>query len=442
MKTKQFNIKKPNTQYKLNIKYDGYTSNTIIINSRTVFYVKTNGNDTSTDANAGKTWATAFKTIATALGAAAKISPSATNPVEIWVAAGNYNIYKTMAMIKFVSIYGSFKGTETTKNQRTYLTDNTKLKPTTNIINNNMTSTSSSTSRHFTTSLAQATAITPDSVIIDGICFKNAASSSIYNKYSSPTFSNCVWYNNSSSTNTTITAGAVYNSYSSPNFYNCHFISNEATSYMGGAIKYDTGTGNANDISIIKDCIFYKNSSNQDGSAIYANSSNKINITNSIIDTNQTNNNKYGGSIFINNQATVEISDSYIIYNSDLDSIYCGTGVRLKGYVNGSNSATLVANNVTFYKNTCSTKGYTDIDIGRDYYTPNQSPTTVKNRPFIQISNCKLVKYNMLNDANYSFWFNTNDGASSWSNNSEISTNDEANIKANQAKNKIDPSYS
>ena len=68
-----------------------------------------------------------------------------TNPVEIWVAKGDYEISTAMIMTKFVSIYGSFEGHETTKKERTILDKADKehklfqspLKPTTNIINTN-----------------------------------------------------------------------------------------------------------------------------------------------------------------------------------------------------------------------------------------------------------------------------------------------------------------
>lgn len=439
MKTEKFNIQKPNTQYNFQVTLDDEDiSNTIIINSRTVFYVKTSG-DNGKD---GKTWGTAFKTIDTALGAAAAISPSETNLVEIWVAEGNYKISTAMTMTKFVSIYGSFAGDEITKNDRKILDVEDKehklfkspLKPTTNII-----IADNSTSRHFTTSLAAATAITQDSVTIDGICFKNSTITSIYNEYSSPTFSNCVWYNNiSSKTDKTITAGAVYNKYSSPKFYNCQFISNEAKFKMGGAIMYDTDIANDAVKSIIDNCVFYNNSSNQDGSAIYANAHNKIKITNSIIDANKTTNNKYGGSVFINDKATVEISNSYIIYNNDiLDDTFCGTGVRLKGYVKGGNSATLIANGVTFYQN-ISLSG-TDYDIGRDFYSPTNTndPADKYNiyRPTIQLTNCNLVGGNII--SNYPKWFNsTTSFIKNWSTNIN-----ESDVNANRAETKINSNY-
>lgn len=429
MEPRQFNIQKPNTQYSFKIEtYKGYTSNTIIINSKTVFYVKpyTDGGD---DDNYGTTWGTAFETISKALEAAKAIAPSETNLVEIWVAGGNYEISTAMKMIKFVSIYGSFAGHEITKKQRTYLTYNTKLNPTTNIINKG---TSTSNSRHFTTSLTQATAITPDSVTIDGICFKTAKASSIYNKYVSPTFSNCVWQNNSG----TGPAGAVYNLYSSPNFNNCQFLNNTAGT-MGGAIMYDTDITNDTAKSIIDNCVFYNNSSNQDGSAIYANTNNKIKITNSIIDTNITVNDRFGGSVFINDKATVEISNSYIVYNNATDTTYCGTGVRLKGKAT-SNSATLVANGVTFYQNTSSIQEpYNKIDIGRDVYAPTNTkdPTNNANRPTIQLTKCKLVGGNII--SKYPNWFN-----SITSSITNVSTTiNKSDIDANRAEKKIDESY-
>ncbi len=75
----------------------------------------------------GSSWSKAYPTLQAALAAAG--SPSAANPVEIWVAAGRYypdegggqtnnNPAAAFALKNFTALYGGFAGTETARSQR------------------------------------------------------------------------------------------------------------------------------------------------------------------------------------------------------------------------------------------------------------------------------------------------------------------------------------
>ena len=81
----------------------GAVENTNLPASGTVYYVRTNGNDS----NNGLSWATAFATVTKALNAAQTAKNNGTD-VEIWVAAGTYQESATLTMVAGVDVLGGF----------------------------------------------------------------------------------------------------------------------------------------------------------------------------------------------------------------------------------------------------------------------------------------------------------------------------------------------
>ncbi|MGN6437508.1 MAG: choice-of-anchor D domain-containing protein, partial [Agriterribacter sp.] len=195
-----------------------------------VLYVKEGGN------GSGNSWSTALGNLGTALDAAR----SNTAIKQIWVAKGSYQPAsgQYFSMVKGVKIYGHFAGTETSLSQRNLAsTDTSFLKANgSRVISNDNNN------------------LTKDDVL-DGFVVTAAQGDAIFNKNSSPAFTNMTIQgnegaglsNNSSNpvlTNVVISGnadGGMYNTNnSSPILTNVVISGNAATEGIGGIMNYNS----------------------------------------------------------------------------------------------------------------------------------------------------------------------------------------------------------
>ncbi len=183
-----------------------------------------------TSSGDGTRWATAFQTIQEAVDAA--ISED-----EIWVKKGVYTPYPSQIEItKSVSIYGGFEGTETQRDQRDWIKNDTVVDGLYAVRNFYIT--------------ADAANVT-----VDGFSINNGNTSSkgggIYNAASSSlTIANCTFNNNFADED----GGGVSNYNSFSTLTNCTFNSNFTGPNSGGG-----GISNYNSFSILANCTFNSN---------------------------------------------------------------------------------------------------------------------------------------------------------------------------------------
>lgn len=350
MKTEQFNIKKPNTQYSFKtITYKGYTSNTIIINSKTVFYVKP-PIDGGYDDNDGKSWNTAYATLGKALETAKSLVPSENNQIEIWMQTGEYTISSELkTLTNYISIYGGFTGSEDLKTERS----SNNLYP-----NQGTIITTNNARRVFNLDYASKTAIKQNTCIIDNITFKKCRDgtkgSAFYLKYASVNIQNCNFIDNTAGSY----GGSICSDYSSPTIENCTFKFVDyaddklsTTTNNRGSIYINYISEDAKAKTIINNCVFENLvNSTTSGAAICLGTSEKndIIISNSHFRNNTVNiSNKSGGAIYIDSNSKVDILNSYIYDNNCNDKTYYGAGIRI---VNNAN-ITVNLDNVIFKDN-------------------------------------------------------------------------------------------
>ncbi len=217
----------------------------VAVQSYAVIYV----NKASTDPNPdGSSWAKAFRTIQEGIDAAALLA-SPGNPVEVWVAQGNYDELRTipwgapasvegaLVMEPYVHLYGGFKGTETSRDQR---------KPAKYITVIDGRTSRGGTNAYHVIVIGRATGPCED-VVIDGFHIRGGRASGVAGDYH------------------TWRGAGIYNWLSSPRIGNCVFYDNVAAT-AGGAIANLSGTigpDNYKANPIIHDCLFYSNTCNE-----------------------------------------------------------------------------------------------------------------------------------------------------------------------------------
>jgi len=278
-----------------------YTTNTVYVNAL------------ATGTNNGKNWTNAFTNLQSALDTARSCSII----TQIWVASGTYlptttNRNINFSMVNGVSIYGGFPNTGSpTFAQRNLSTNITTLSGDIGVLNNN-----SDNSYHIISNPAglSNTAILDGFVIANGNAngtgTNNSGGGMINNSGTSPslcspTINNCIFKNNSASTN----GGAVFNSAvggnSNPLFTNCVFQNNTAVN--GGAV-YSDGSMSGTSSPVFINCSFYNNSGTTNGSILY-------NLCTSGTCLPDFKNcifwNNGGSKTFFNNTATVTASYSF-----------------------------------------------------------------------------------------------------------------------------------
>lgn len=220
----------------------------------TVFFVKTNGNDS----NDGKSWSSAFASFQKAYN-------SAVSGDQVWIAQGvykpTYNFGLTIEeesrhfrLKNGVSFYGGFTGTEVLLSQRDYYLHRTILSGDLGIEND-------STDNAYHVFFHPADVKLDNSAVLDGFVITGGTAkagdgdhrmgSGMHNQYSSPTIRNCEFSENHSF-GYLGGGGGMYNLYSDPIIENCLF-SNNFAAHNGGGIFNSPGSPK------ITDCKFINN---------------------------------------------------------------------------------------------------------------------------------------------------------------------------------------
>lgn len=228
----------------------------VISGSSSVIHVKPDGSDDSD----GVTWDSAMKTVQAGINACV-------SSMEVWVAAGTYT--ERISLKNGVALYGGFSGTETSRGERDWLTNQTVL--------------DGNKSGSVVTVPHGAAASTR----IDGFTIRNGKASfggGIYCDYSSsPTISN-----NTIIGNTATYGGGINCSSGSPTISNNTITGNSASSGAGGGVYHYGSSGSATiSNNVVSDNSATSSSSGSGG---------------------------YGGGVFSNGSAV--ISNNTIIGNS------------------------------------------------------------------------------------------------------------------------------
>ncbi|MEM1326680.1 MAG: choice-of-anchor Q domain-containing protein [Bacteroidota bacterium] len=265
----------------------------------------------TTGNNDGNSWADAYRNLQDAL------NDDCTTITEIWVAKGTYYPDEgngltnndrdlSFALKNGVAIYGGFDGTESTRSERDFRTNQTILSGDIDqndntggdnsgnsyniIFNDNVSNPLDATAvlDGFTLTAGNADdANSPGGLNNSGAAMHLRSSSpsiqnctfeantavgsggAVYIFVSNPTFTNCSFFENSS-----FSGGGLFNEIGNPNFTNCAF-SNNTASDLGGALFNSSA-----DVTLLN-CSFSANTATRFGGGIYSSSS-TINITNCI----------------------------------------------------------------------------------------------------------------------------------------------------------------
>jgi predicted outer membrane repeat protein len=284
-----------NRQYRFILPGASYTSApvTLSVSASSVLYVKPSAATSGT----GTSWASAFTNVAQA----AAIADQCT---EVWVAAGTTVVYPALRLKPGVRIYGGFAGTETARNQRNWLTNNSILTGlNTPVIEND--------------GSIQATDLT---TALDGFTITNPyGQPGIRNNYSSFTIQNCTFTNcfpalcNINGANPAVSncvfiknyGGAVWNVGSAPVFTDCRFLTNDSSA-AGGAIS------NTFAQPVFDRCSFIGNTAAQQGGAIYSDTDSSLTLRNCLLRNNSSG--TYGGAID-HNGPNLSVLNSTIFHN-------------------------------------------------------------------------------------------------------------------------------
>ena len=219
--------------------------------------------------NCGTTWATAFKTIQEGINASGG---------EVWVRQGTYLLASQILVNKAVAVYGGFAGMETMRDQR-------DSKINTTVVDGQSATGCFKITRD---ALLDGFVITRGrSPVGSGLTTGDPSSSGHIGYRCSPNISHCIIITNSSY-NSYYGGGGMYNNYSSPIISDCVFSGNSAAGSGGGIY-------NNNSPLTITSCTFTGNSAAQyGGGAIYTEYS-AVTIANSVFSGNSAEQYSYGG---------------------------------------------------------------------------------------------------------------------------------------------------
>ncbi|SMC58582.1 choice-of-anchor Q domain-containing protein [Moheibacter sediminis] len=238
----------------------------------------------------GKSWATAYKTLQEALNV---IPTQHCKSDSILVAKGTYQPAngQSFVMIEGVKILGGYPnggGERDVVNNTTILRGSNR-----SVIrndNNGLT----------TTAVLDGFTITGGTATGSG---QLKYGGGIYNRFASPTISNCIFIDNRTDIYADGRGGSIYNYGSSPIIVNCTFTHPRAESDLGGAIHNEYSS------TVIVNCEFLKNHAAQHGGAIY-NKGGTHTITDcSFVENSANANNNVGsGGAIYNDGATISIN--------------------------------------------------------------------------------------------------------------------------------------
>lgn len=219
--------------------------------AQTIYYVKTNGDDSKD----GKSWENAYATLS-------KAFTSSVSGDEIRVGQGTYTSIATYALSnKAITMKGSYNSSGIQDYSAKSIVDGNSLRL--------MTVTSTGSEIPF---------------VIDGFVFKNGISTGY--------------------------GGAISFSKIAATISNCEFINNKTANYGGGGVYFSSTTT----ACTVKNCKFYNNIA-KDGGAIYSGSGFTLNVINSTIAYNTATNSSAGGGGGIYGAGTTYLFNSIVFAN-------------------------------------------------------------------------------------------------------------------------------
>lgn len=300
------------------------------------------------DANAapngnGYSWANAFDKLQDALEVACSGD-------EIWVAQGTYTAGLArdsgFQMVPGVAVYGGFNGTETSRDQRDWSSNETILSGDVNNDDNGF-SNNGENVYHVVFGTENAAldgfAVTGGNASdLTGSFYKNCGGGA-FNGWSSFTLKNCKFSGNSADEY----GGGMYNEGGSPTVTDCAFISNSGGYYGGG------GMCNYRSSPKVSNCVFNNNYAFESGGGIYNEEFASPIVKNCIFSGNQA---LYGGGTYCH-RSLIILDNSTFSSNS---AVYGGAMYQI-----WSSSPTVT--NCILWGNTASVSGdevYNNLIMG------------------------------------------------------------------------------
>ncbi|WP_118951838.1 T9SS type A sorting domain-containing protein [Taibaiella helva] len=185
------------------------------------------------------------------------------NPGDtVWVAKGTYSPVAgtSFTLKKDLKIFGGFKNTDTVFSQRDFTTNITRLKGNSNSVIQN-----------------DSALLITTSMILDGFIIASGngyVGGGIYNRYASPTITNCTFTNNTTSPYTSGGGGAMMNVGGAPYIAYCTFSGNSAPIFYGNPPNASGSGGggavtNSGSSPVFYRCTFNSNSAAGFGGAMY-----------------------------------------------------------------------------------------------------------------------------------------------------------------------------
>ncbi len=280
-------------------KSDGFS---IIPEGEAVSIVYVNASSTAGSPD-GKSWATAYSSLQNGIDLAALYS------AEVWVAKGTYKpITGTDREVSFelksgVLLYGGFGGTETSRDQRNYSSNET-------ILSGEIGTAGDSTDNSY------HVVVGADNATLDGFTITAGYatgekwhrlgggmynSGDSYENPISPVVSNCTFSGNYAES-----GGAVYNHSAAPQISDCSFSGNSAN--YGGAALFRVGSD-----ATVSNCQFSGNSAAWRGGAVYIDYGADPRISDCTFTSNSTDGN--GGAMYVDDRAS-QLGGTYPIISS------------------------------------------------------------------------------------------------------------------------------
>ena len=324
---------------------EGLTTNaggTYVQQGYLIIYVNIN----ATGADNGSSWADAYTSLQSALSAAV-------GGDEIWVAGGTYkpttDIDRTISFVmkQGVAVYGGFDETETNRNQRDWVANETILSGDINTPGDN-----SDNSYQVVTG---ANSSVLNGFTITGGNAEGNYGGGMYNhnsfnvKVTNCTFSgNQAWYY----------GGGMCNDSSSPTITNCTFIGNSAYYYGGGMCNYHSSP-------TVTNCTFSGNSANYYGGGMANRDYSSPTVTNCTFSGNSAN---WGGGGMRNESSSPAVTNC----------IFIGNTANGGGGMSNHGSSLMVTN--------CTFSGNTATYYGGDHYYGGGGMSNIGNSPIV--TNC------------------------------------------------------
>jgi predicted outer membrane repeat protein len=224
----------------------------------------------------GTSWATAKKTVKEGIVVAFARGLSEGGRCDVWVAEGDYYIYKTrrlntVHLAPRVDVFGGFSGVETLRSERDVAANQTTLDGRnsgtgTRNVYHVVTGANNSSIDGFTIFGGKAT----------GGWMRSRDGGGLYNLAVSPSVRNCTFVGNTAADD----GGAIYNAFATPDVHNCRFVNNHAND-NGGAIY------NFASVSDISNSVFLGNTAQDDGAVIYNHALSSTRLLNCTLYNNQ-----------------------------------------------------------------------------------------------------------------------------------------------------------